>query len=130
MNNNNNNGNKKWRRPKNKSLRLEHPTKGYRYHVANQLRATAGLPPLSSINSMNSEIESNNYRIHKSPRTGKKRYIRSTFFPVNLAPEFMERHPTMEKTRKRVKESKRKQMSSFDIFEPRPTHSGTRKGRR
>ncbi len=67
------------------------------------LRRRAGLPALTPPNSNNNSIHSANYRFVVDPKTKRAYYKRQVFFPVNMAPNFMERKPTMKKTMNRLR---------------------------
>jgi hypothetical protein len=111
-----NNNEPKWKRGSN--LQLNFSEKGTR-RSRTPLRRRAGLPPLPSPKSYNTRVYSANWR------SGNNKY--QVFFPVNKAPNFMERKPTMKKMMNRLRSVPKgtRRVARNNLFEPKP--KGTRR---
>lgn len=96
-------------------------TKGSRW-TTNKVRARAGLIPFPPLNSNTNSVHSESWNYYQDPKTKKAGYKRRVFFPINMAPNFMERKPTMEKMHNRLRASRpfTRRPKRNNLFEPRP----------
>jgi hypothetical protein len=101
----------------------------YKSRSRTPLRERAGLPPLTPPNSNNTPVESAKGVFRVDPKTGRAGYKTQYFFPVNLAPNFMERKPTMKKMRNRLRAAATttRRVPRNALFEPAPKPRGSRR---